>query len=337
MVIIIDRYTARINLRGVNSRERYVNQFKEDISRKLSSNPSYKNVKLNGIETQLIINSGTETFYKEFQSLPGQQILAGDYIEWANQVWLVYTADLDDEMYTDGKLRQCQHKIFWQKDDGTIISRYVWTQNASAYNNGEQGNSTITLQSNQFMVYMPYDDDTKYLDNGIRVHMSRSNIKCKPYKLTRPDDVSYGYGEKGVINIIFTQDQYSVDNDSLITLENGSQVWICDYHSPAPSPEPPAPHETTDLSAVIAGGNTLRCGRAKSWTVIFLDQNGNEIADQNFQWKVDIEHDIKQVVDGQRIQLKVDDEQLIDCSFLLSVSVDDIIVAKVEITIIDGL
>ncbi len=333
----MDRYTARINLYGDTERERIKNRLEYNLSNRLNDGLSYKQVKLNGVDTQLIINSGTVPYNKTFTSLPGQKILAGDYIEWVNQIWLVYEADCDDEIYIDGSLRQCQHKIYWQATDGRIISRYVWTQNASAYNNGEQGNNTITLQSNQFMVYIPYDEDTECLNNGKRVHISKSNIICKPYELTRPDDISYGYGEKGVLNIIFTQSQFNEQNDKLVTLEDGSQVWICDYHSPALSPEPSVPDETTDLSAVIAGGNTLRCRRAKSWNVTFIDQDGNEIIDQNFQWKVDSEYTVKQVIDGQRIQLKVDDEQLIDCSFLLSVSVDDIIVTKVEISIIDGL
>lgn len=333
MVILMDRYAARVNLHGLNSRERYVNQLKTDISRKSSSNPSYKSVKLNGVETQLIINSGTETYYKEFQSLPNQQILAGDYIEWASQIWLVYSTDSDDEIYTDGELRQCQHKIYWQKDDGTIISRYVWTQNASAYNNGEQGNNYITLQSNQFMVYIPYDDDTAMLDNGIRIHMSRSNLKCKPYTLTRPDDVSYGYGEKGVLNIIFTQAQYDTEKDKLITLEDGTQAWICNYHSPI---TPPVPDETTDLSVSISGGTTLRCGRSKTWTVKFTDKDGNEVTDCNFKWDVVSDFAVTQTTDAQKIQLRVDDENYIGSSFLLQVTIDDSIVAEIEITITEG-
>ena len=333
----MDRYTARMNLRGINARERYVNQFKEDISRKSPSNPSYKDVKLNGVETQLIINSGTKTFYKEFQSLPGQQILAGDYVEWANQIWLVYATDSDDEMYTDGELRQCQHKIFWQKEDGTIVSRYVWTQNASAYNNGEQGNNYITLQSNQFMVYIPYDDGTAVLDNGIRIHMSRSNLKCKPYTLTRPDDITYGYGEKGVLNIIFTQAQYSPEKDKLITLEDGTQAWICDYHSPTAPSTPTEPNETTDLSVSISGGTTLRCGRAKTWTVKFSDKDGNEVTDYEFKWNVVSDFNVTQNITGQKIQLRVDDEDCIDSSFLLQIiGVDDAIMAEVEITVIAG-
>lgn len=335
----MDRYTFRMNLRGATPRERYVNQFKEEISRKSLSNPSYKNIRLNGTETQLIINSGTEPFYKEFQSLPGQQILTGDYVEWSNQVWLVYTADSDDEMYTDGKLRQCQHKIFWQKDDGTIISRYVWTQNASAYNNGEQGNSTITLQSNQFMVYIPYDEATECLNNGKRVHMSKSNIVCKPYELTRPDDISYGYGEKGVLNIIFTQSQFNEQNDKLVTLEDGSKVWICDYHSPAPSPEPPAPDETTDLCVTISGGNTLRYGRAKTWTVAFKNTDGNEVTNCDFTWNIISGFDITKVVEGNKIQLKVDDEDCVDSSILLQIIMtnNNSVIAELEITIIEGL
>lgn len=244
----MDRYSARMNLRGSTQRERELNRLKSDIVRKAPSSLSYKDVKLNGEPTQLMINTSTKPYYKEFQSLPDQTVLAGDYVEWANSVWLVLNADCDDEVYTDGNLRQCQHKIFWQKDDGTIVSRYAYTENASAYNNGEKGNNTITLQSNQFMVYLPYDDETAELDNGKRVHVSRSNARCNPYELTRPDDITYGFGEKGVLNIIFTQTQYNQDKDKLITLEDGTQAWICDYIDSTPlPPQPSTPDETADL------------------------------------------------------------------------------------------
>lgn len=273
----MDRYSARMNLRGSTQRERELNRLKSDIVRKAPSSLSYKDVKLNGEPTQLMINTSTKPYYKEFESLPDQTVLAGDYVEWANSVWLVLNADCDDEVYTDGNLRQCQHKIFWQKDDGMIISRYAYTENASAYNNGEKGNNTITLQSNQFMVYLPYDDETAELDNGKRVHVSRSNGKCRPYELTRPDDITYGFGEKGILNIIFTQTQYNPDEDKLVTLEDGTQTWICNYISTTtPTPPPPStPDETADSfkishrgsASIVAGGNS------KKFYVTDLDGN----------------------------------------------------------------
>lgn len=334
----MDRYTARMTQHGTTQRERIVNRLKTNLNNKLQDNPSYKTVKLNGEETNLIINTSTKPYYKEFQSLPDQKILAGDYVEWADSMWLVLNADSDDEVYTDGNLRQCQHRIYWQKADGTIVSRYAYTENASAYNNGETGNNTITLQSNQFMVYLPYDEETAELDNGKRVHMSRSNAKCKPYELTRPDDVTYGFGEKGVLNIIFTQTQYNQDNDKLITLENGTQAWICDYIDPSSLPS--IPDETSDLFATISGNMNLKVGFSRTYTVNFTDNNGNEIDWDgiSFIWGIESSFDnnlIIKNIDKNKINISVNDENLIGGSFILSITVNDAILAQVEIKIID--
>ena len=289
----MDRYTARMTQHGTTQRERIVNRLKTNLNNKLQDNPSYKSVKLNGEETNLIINTSTKPYYKEFQSLPDQKILAGNYVEWADSMWLVLNADSDDEVYTDGNLRQCQHCIYWQKSDGTIVSRYAYTENASAYNNGEAGNHTITLQSNQFMVYLPYDEETAELDNGKRVHMSRSNSKCKPYELTRPDDVTYGFGKKGVLNIIFTQTQYNQENDKLITLEDGTQAWICDYidssSTPQPS-EPSNPDETADLWNMKIDCSNLEIkptGYPKTLTAtLYNTKTGETIPDNVYEWNV---------------------------------------------------
>ena len=289
----MDRYTARMTQHGTTQRERIVNRLKTNLNNKLQDNPSYKSVKINGEETKLIINTSTKPYYKEFQSLPDQKILAGDYVEWADSMWLVLNADSDDEVYTDGTLRQCQHCIYWQKSDGTIVSRYAYTENASAYNNGEAGNHTITLQSNQFMVYLPYDEETAELDNGKRVHMSRSNSKCKPYELTRPDDVTYGFGKKGVLNIIFTQTQYNQGNDKLITLEDGTQAWICDYidsSSTPPPPQPSTPDETADLWDMKINCPNLEIkptGYPKTLTAILYNtKTGETIPDIVYEWNI---------------------------------------------------
>lgn len=333
----MDRYSARMNLRGSTQRERELNRLKSDIARKAPSSLSYKDVKLNGEPTQLMINTSTKPYYKEFESLPDQKVLAGDYVEWANSIWLVLNVDCDDEVYTDGNLRQCQHRIFWQRADGTVVSRYAYTENASAYNNGEKGNNTITLQSNQFMVYLPYDEETSELDNGKRVHMSRSNQKCKPYDLTRPDDITYGFGEKGILNIIFTQTQYNQDTDKLVTLENGTQVWICDYIPPS-TPLPPS-DETTILSAVISGNKNLKIGFSRTYTATLSDADGNVIEwdDSLYGWNVVSDFAVEQNVTENKIKLFVDDESLIGSSFLLQVIKldDNTVVSEIEITVCD--
>lgn len=312
----MDRYTARMTQHGTTHRERIINRLKANLNNKLQDNPSYKTVKLNGEETNLIINTSTKPYYKEFQSLPDQKILAGDYVEWADSMWLVLNADSDDEVYTDGNLRQCQHRIYWQKADGTIVSRYAYTENASAYNNGETGNNTITLQSNQFMVYLPYDEETAELDNGKRVHISRSNAKCKPYELTRPDDITYGFGEKGVLNIIFTQTQYNPDEDKLVTLEDGTQTWICNYiHISTPTtPQPSTPDETADLWIMKIECPNLEIkstGYPKTLTATLCNsKTGEVIPDTVYEWNVqsDISKYISYSADGNILKLSLSKE-----------------------------
>lgn len=331
----MDRYSARMNLRGSTQRERELNMLKSDIVRKAPSSLSYKDVKLNGEPTQLMINTSTKPYYKEFQSLPDQTVLAGDYVEWANSVWLVLNADCDDEVYTDGNLRQCQHKIFWQKDDGTIVSRYAYTENASAYNNGEKGNNTITLQSNQFMVYLPYDDETAELDNGKRVHVSRSNGKCRPYELTRPDDITYGFGEKGILNIIFTQTQYNPDEDKLVTLEDGTQTWICNY-IPTTTPLPPQ-DETTILKAIISGESSLKLGFKQSYSVDIFDKDNNRLDwdDDLYCWEIISDMNIEQTINENTITLKAINEDCIGSSFLLHCKLKESeeVLGEIEITV----
>ena len=335
-----NKYINHITAEGKTQRDRQINRLKNQINNKVGSNPSYKSVKLNGEETHLIINTSTRPYYKEFQSLPDQKILAGDYVEWANSMWLVLNADSDDEVYIDGNLRQCQHRIYWQKADGTIVSRYAYTENASAYNNGETGNNTITLQSNQFMVYLPYDEETAELDNGKRIHMSRSNAKCKPYELTRPDDVTYGFGEKGVLNIIFTQTQYNQDKDKLVTLEDGTQAWLCDYIDSSSTPsEPTTPDETEDLSATISGSSNLRIGVTRTYTATLSDKDGNTVQwdDTLYCWNVASDFDVRQTVTENKTSLTVEDEDFVDSSFILSViKLDDgSVIGEIEITVID--
>lgn len=333
----MDRYSARINLHGTTQRERIKNRTICNLQNKSKNSLSYKDVKLNGESTQLMINSGTKPYFKEFQSLPGQKILVGDYIEWSGHTWIVYNSDCDDELYIDGDLRQCQHKIFWQKSDGTIVSRFAYTENASAYNNGERGNNTITLRSNQFMVYLPYDNDTAELDNDKRIHISRSNQKCKPYDLTRPDDITYGFGEKGILNIIFTQTEYNQDTDKLVTLEDGTQVWICDYIPPS-TPLPPQ-NETTILSANISGRKELKIGFSRTYTATLLDKDGNTVEwdDTLYGWNIASDFEIEQSVTGNKIKLSVNDESFIGSSFLLQVIKldDNAVIGEIEITVMD--
>lgn len=325
----MNRYEARVNLHGNTQRERVLDRAKNTITSKVQKSLSLKDVKINGNNSQLVINSGTEPYYKNFTTLPNQDIKAGDYVEWADNIWLVLTADNDNELYVDGKLRQCNYKMYWQNDEGKILSRWCWVQNASAYNNGEDGNKVIMLRSNQFMVYMPYDSDTLLLENGKRMHMSKSSHYCNAYRLTRPDDLTFGYGEKGVLNMIFTQDEFIETKDKLIELNDGTSVWICDYiHS-----------NLNSITSAIAGDNILRIGCPNTYEVIFYDIEKQEIDIDNVDitWNIEcsFKDEIQYEITDRTIELIIENDDYIGQVIKLQSFCDSKLSSELFITVSD--
>jgi len=314
----MDRYSARINLHGKTQRERNLNRLRDNLLNQVGESLSHKDVKLNGVETKLTINSGTKPYFKEFQSLPGQNIVVGDYIEWANRTWLVYEADCDDEVYIDGKIYECNYTQRWQNESGKIIERPSFVLNASAYNNGEERNKTITLATNQFMVYMPLDEETLKLENGLRVFMDYGQESPSTYKLTRPDKVSGKFGAKGVTNFIYTQCEHLPEKDRI-------DLMLCDYKEVVTLP--PRSDESSDsLAEISCKSPVVKIGALPSrFYAIFRDENGNEVEGVDSVWNIesDFEDKLISTIDNSCIMISTDDMNLADEKFKLTLSDSD--------------
>lgn len=333
----MDRYTARMTQHGTTQRERIVNRLKTNLNNKLQDNPSYKSVKLNGEETHLIINTGTQPYYKEFQSLPDQEINIGDYVEFANSYWLVMTCDYDDEVYKDGKLYQCNYLLKWQNEKGEIIERWAVILSASKYNDGTEGNNYITLGSDQLSIAIPLDEESLKLKKSMSKKFFIDNNKDNPttYELTGTGNVPDTYNGHGVTSWIVKECAYSPTEDDL-------KYGVCnyvDYSSPTPPSEPTTPDETEDLYATISGTSNLRIGVTRTYTATLSDKDGNAVQWDNtkYGWNVASDFDVKQTVTENKISLTVEDEDFIDSSFILQVIKldDNSVLSEIEITVID--
>ena len=293
----MDRYTARMTQLGTTQRERIVNRLKTNLNNKLQDNPSYKSVKLNGEETHLIINTGTQPYYKEFQSLPDQEINIGDYVEFANSYWLVMTCDYDDEVYKDGKLYQCNYLLKWQNEKGEIIERWAVILSASKYNDGTEGNNYITLGSDQLSIAIPLDEESLKLKKSMSKKFFIDNNKDNPttYELTGTGNVPDTYNGHGVTSWIVKECAYSPTEDDL-------KYGVCnyvDYSSSTPPSEPTIPDETEDLCAKITfkGEQELKIGgNYKTLTGSFVDKDGNTTSDIG-EWDVITIDELKPYVD----------------------------------------
>lgn len=253
---------------------------------------------------------------------------AGMYMKFENQYWLISGYPGNNGVCEKATAILCQYELIWQDDDGKIIRRWANFTSASKYDNGRSGNSTIILTSNNFTIWIPEDDDGTTLD-GRRVFIDRvktGQLPTKVFEITRSDDVLYLFGKDhgGILSFI-------ADKDELNKVTDRQDLWICNYKSPITPTLPPSEPDNPTTSVTITGGDTLRYGRAKTWTVTFSDSENQP----NFTWNVKSNFKITQNITGNKIQLKCTDDKAIDCTFTLQVLDNESnILSETTITII---
>ena len=305
----MDRYYERIASVGLTRRQRAVNHQRDYFIRRLPESLSYKEVEHNGVPTHMVIDKGTKPYYKKYRSLisTDQDYVkprVGDYVKWANTMWIVMSADSDDELFVDGELFQCNYLLRWQDKTGKIIERWTHIDNASAYNTGKYYFNQVVIASNQMLIYIPIDDDTYYLERDMRLYCDYTK-KGVRYKVARVDAVSKTHGEidsvgkYGIEYIILTEDveHHSSDNDAL---------QICDYFEPDTIQPADDIEQETIISSIDYVSDFIRIGSPRSFTAYFMNENGEE-QDVEAQWYVESDYDIGYEIDGNTITLSCSD------------------------------
>lgn len=258
----LESYKARVNQRGNTERERTLFYEKEHLKNLAVNSLSCKPVTINGVEQSLIIDDGTLPYYKEVKSLPDEYFDAGDLVEWAGAKWLIVSCDWDKEVYTYGKMQQCNYVLKWQNPDATVIERWSVVLSASKYNNGEKYNNVIVVGSNQIMIYLPLDSETLKLSADKRLMVDFNTDKPKCYDITRVDTVTMSYDGvaeprydgKGCVLLILTETELNPDVDNV-------ELMLCNYINPSDVPQPTEP-----ILITYAGNPELRIGGRKTFT-----------------------------------------------------------------------
>lgn len=308
----------------------------------------YHVVKRNGEPFELLIIKDTDgnTFKKKIKSKHSTPFNLGDYIEWNNQIWLVTLLDPNEKTYHSGYMYLCTVPLRWQNSEGKIIERYAYSEDFTKYSSGTTGNNTITIGDNQYGLTIPIDSETRKLKRDMRFPIDFEDAEQPDiYELTNRkvnlNNNEY-FGRGGTMVVTMSYDAFNKDKDKRVVMENGNEVWICDYveidntDTPsAPTTPPESPDEMTDLWAVISGNKNLKVGFSRTYTATITDTDGNAVEwDDIYSWNVVSDFEVGQTVNGNKIELLVEDEGLIDSSFLLQIINNGLVVAEVEITII---
>ena len=328
-----------------NRREKELTKINNEMSKHFEDTYGTVDILLNGTPTQLMIIKDTDnnTFKKKIKSVHGDKFNLGDYVEWNNQKWLVTLIDADERTWNRGYMYLCTVPLRWQNSEGKIIERYVYAEDFTKYSNGVTGNNTITIGDNQYGLTLPVDEETKKLKRDMRFPMDFDDSEQPDiYKLTnrkvKLSDNQY-FGRGGTMVVTMSFDAFNTNEDKKVVMENGQEVWICNYnnsHTPLP-PTPSEPNETTDLRCVISGNTNLKNEYRRTYTATFTDKTGNSVDWQNvnYQWNVKSDFDVKQTISDNKITVSVNDENLIGGSFFVQIVIGETVLSEIKVNIVE--
>lgn len=260
----------------------------------------YHVVKRNGEPFELLIIKDTDgnTFKKKIKSKNSNPFNLGDYIEWNNQIWLVTLLDTDDKTYHSGYMYLCTVPLRWQNSEGKVIERYAYSEDFTKYSSGTIGNNTITIGDNQYGLTLPIDSETRKLTRDMRFPIDFEDAE-KPdiYKLTNRkvnlNNNEY-FSRGGTMILTMSYDAFNADEDKRVVMDNGKEVWVCNYTEVSipttPPSEPSKPDETTDLWNMKIDCPNIEIkptGYPKTLTAtLYNTKTGETIPDIVYEWNV---------------------------------------------------
>ena len=269
--------------------------------------------------------------YQHFLTTYDNPIKIGDYLHDRKDdtYWLIYNSFNVNDVHYEGKMIQCNYLLKWQLSTGRIIQRWANIVTASKYDDGENGNSTIVLSTNNYAILIGYCEEGFELE-GKRVFIDMKSINpTKVFKITRSDDVLYNAGNMGaLLSFIGDKVEFNPGKDN-------QELRICDYIDPL-SPPPPVPDETTDLLAVISGDSELHIGFSNTYSVAFTDKKTGFSVDWHtvdFTWNIIGNFDVEKTINDNQIELYFEDEDFADEKFKLQVNVKNVVLAENIISI----
>lgn len=293
-------------------------------------------IEINGVMERCLVQTSSNPLrelndYRKIHCPMTADVKRGYYVKYENETWIIDTNVVNvDGAYWTTRMSRCQYVLRWQNSSGEIIERWAYASDQTKYSNGETGNATIMIADNQYGLLLPIDSETKLLKRGMRFAFDFDDAEVPDIYDLSNRKINLA---EGTIQLSFSFDAFNKDKDKRVTMPNGLDVWICDYHSPTAPTPPPETDETAVLSASISGSSQLKLGSSRIYVVTFTDKNGAEVTNTDFIWNIVSDFEVDKIENGNTVKLCVEDDSLIGESFLLQVVINEQVMAEIELSI----
>lgn len=220
-----DSYFSRLNQSGSTTREVRLNRERDYINRKIRDSLSFHPVTIDGAEREAVVINSDNLNEKTIISMPGEEILGGSIVDWADNHWIVTEVDPNQELYTKAIMLQCNHILKWINRRGDIVRRWCVIDDGTKYIVGQTSpaQNGVVLGDTRVAAILPRDDETVKLDRSYRFLIDdKDSLNVLAYQITKPFKIGGVYNGHGAMSFVLSEVN-TEDDDNL-------ELRIADYY-----------------------------------------------------------------------------------------------------------
>ena len=247
-----DSYLERTSVLGT-MRDALVEQAKSSIAQMSYDSPSCRQVKINDVLQHVLVTHRQEMTEKRICSIPGEHLVHGGIVDFANAKWLITELDADNEIYDRGLMVRCNYLLRWIGSDGKLKEKWCVIEDGTKYLIGEFSEDIMAIGDARISLTIGKDKDTSELCRGARFLIDdKDTDKPLAYQITKPNKLFNVYDGEGVFKFIL--------NEVQLTKDDNTELRIADYTSWKPSIPKDGDHVDSDLTI----GEIVDAAKAKA-------------------------------------------------------------------------
>lgn len=274
---IYDAYTARINMYGETDKDRIIGKTKDTLSRLFSKNPSVRDVVISDVESELLIKSTDKPEVKDISSMKSGKIIAGKYVVFENEKWMINSANLDDLYIEVGKMTLCPVSFVFQSSTTRVYTYPYYVISSSSI--VDEGQIIMTPDGIR-KIGIPFDAVTENLYRDKRLMGETFNGIPQCWRIIDLDADS----TKGLLVLTLRSDLFNQESDN-------ANSRICDYVEPTVHSTTPPPFGSR-VEIEHRGSATIKIGGSKKeFTAVFYDANGEVDYPVVSDWTISVTQD----------------------------------------------
>lgn len=137
-----------------------------------------------------------------------------NYVRYKDEWYIVSSDNGENGVYEKSVLWKCNIPLrFISPITGEIAEYPVYMVNATKYSSGEKTGKNITIESSQFSILIPYNEETIKLRNGTRFLVDLDDEIPTAYKVTQIDTINYRYGTHALLMFMAVADEFNAATD----------------------------------------------------------------------------------------------------------------------------